>query len=73
MRDTPQAPHSKTATSGRPLKREVLLASRIGCAQHGQRGGVSMDMGAFSSHMNRNRTWNQESFAAGNNRGREQA
>jgi hypothetical protein len=45
MCDTPQARHSKVARSGNPSNRDVRLASRIGCAQLGQRGGVSVELG----------------------------
>jgi hypothetical protein len=51
MCHTPQARHSKVARSGKPSNRGVRLASRIGCAQLGQRGGTSVELGAFVSHM----------------------
>jgi hypothetical protein len=43
--DTPQARHSKVTTSGNSSNREVRLASRMGCAQLGQRGGVAVERG----------------------------
>jgi hypothetical protein len=46
MCDTPQARHSKTITSANPSNRGVRLASRIGCAQLGQRGGAAVERGA---------------------------
>jgi hypothetical protein len=51
MCHTPQARHSKVASSGKPSNRAVRLASRIGCAQLGQRGGTSAEFCAFVSHM----------------------
>jgi hypothetical protein len=51
MCHTPQARHSKVATSGKPSNLGVRLASRIGCAQLGQRGGESVGFGALVSHM----------------------
>jgi hypothetical protein len=49
--DTPQARHSKVANSGRPSNRDVRRASRIGCAQLGQRGGASIELDVLVSHM----------------------
>jgi hypothetical protein len=51
MCHTPQARHSKVARSGKPSNRGVRLASRIDCAQLGQRGGTSIELGAFVSPM----------------------
>jgi hypothetical protein len=47
MCETPQAWHSKTASSGNPSNRETRLASCMGCAQLGQRGGVAAELGIF--------------------------
>ena len=49
--DTPQARHSNVARSGKPSNRGVRLASRIGCAQLGQRGGETVEFGVLVSHM----------------------
>jgi hypothetical protein len=51
MWNTPQERHSKVASSGMPSNRAVRLDSRIGCAQLGQRGGVSAELCALISHM----------------------
>jgi hypothetical protein len=45
MCDTPQARHSKVIRSGNPSNRDVRLASRMGCAQLGQRGGAAVELG----------------------------
>jgi hypothetical protein len=47
----PQARQLKVASSGRPSNRAVRLASRMVCAQHGQRGGASVELAALVSHM----------------------
>jgi hypothetical protein len=51
MCDTPQARHSNVTTSGSPSNRVVRRVSRIGCAQLGQRGGMSAEFCAFVSHI----------------------
>jgi hypothetical protein len=51
MWNTPQERHSKVASSGKPSNRAVRLDSCIGCAQLGQRGGVSAEFCALISHM----------------------
>jgi len=51
MCETPQARHSKVTTSGSPSKRAVRRMSCIGCAQLGQRGGMSAELCAFGSHI----------------------
>lgn len=47
----PQARQWKVASSGRPSNRAVRLASRMNCAQLGQRGVTSVELGALVSHM----------------------
>jgi hypothetical protein len=47
----PQARQWKVASSGKPSNRAVRLASRINCAQLGQRGVASVELGALVSHM----------------------